>query len=637
MNNLRQWQKAVFSAFVLCSIIFSSFSFSAQGVGTSEDIVGSNVFVFRKPKPAQTKAPFRSNFRSQPLARNNSSRAARQQAGSLASSQRVRTNKIDPNLVAQNTRPVKPVKGKPTPPPNTMTKEKTSVMLAGAGETLLDKNQVDDAIGFFEQAVELNPKNVNARLGLSEAYARKGDASTDKENSAEAIKFYTQAIKYNDKNTAALVGLGAANDAEKAPDQAISYYQQALAVDGKLSAVYEPLGMLYYQKGDWVNADKYLSQAIAGGASNADVQYYLGVVRYKQNRNDEAIASLKQSLQTNPNSAEAHYYLGEAYDRADKDQEAIAEYKRAVQIEPNFLEAWFDLGVANYNHERYEDSVDAYKNAIRIKNDFGDAHANLADTYRLLAMNSKVADKRKEFFGLANGEYQIASVFIKDDAELYSNWGFCLGRVEKWETAVQRLNTAIQINPVASDYSNLGWANLNWGEYDQMFKKDEASAKVKFQNAKVNLEKAVQINPKLSAAYVNLGITSSHLGEFQAAVNALQTALSMRSEWWVLDHELGYAYRGLNDFTNAIKYFTKTTELNKNFADGWYNLGEAQYRAGNIKEAKKAMEQVRKLDRNLGNRLDAIIKGAVVTDPRNQIQNKVNEKNPINKIPKLPF
>ena len=75
-------------------------------------------------------------------------------------------------------------------------------------------------------------------------------------------------------------------------------------------------------------------------------------------------------------------------------------------------------------------------------------------------------------------------------------------------------------------------------------------------------------------------------------------------------NELGISYRQLKDYANAIEQFKKTVELDEKFAIGWYNLGEAEFRNGNIKEAKKAHEKLRPLNRNMANALEIMILGA---------------------------
>ncbi len=486
MNCKKQWQKAFFSAFVICTLLINGFPIKAQDIATSEDIsVGSSVFVFRQSSKRKQVKTFRNNPAEKTVAQRAVSRKKLvTQTNTVAKVQRKRTQKVDPNKVTINRTPT-----------NTALKIKASNDLAGAAETYLDRNELDNAIDYFKKAIELNPKNQAAKLGLSEAYTRKGDNVSDEDNTEQAMFFYQEAIKLNNQNAAAHAGLAEAFDATDQNDKAIQNYEKALAINANLTEIYAPLGMLYYQKGEITQAENYFNKA---AKNSNDFQYYIGLIRYKQNRNEEAIAAFKQTLQANPNSAEAHYYLGEVYDRQDKDKEALAEYNQAVKLNPNYVEAWFDLGVANYNRGRYEEAISAYKQAIRVKNDHGEAHANLADVYRQLAMNAKDRTKRREFFGLANTEYSIAAGLIKRDdknaadlAELHSNWAFSLGRVGNWNSAIERANTAVAFapNPTASDYNNVGWAYLNSARQDLIAKRN-ADAKIKLEKGKIALQKS---------------------------------------------------------------------------------------------------------------------------------------------------
>jgi len=91
---------------------------------------------------------------------------------------------------------------------------------------------------------------------------------------------------------------------------------------------------------------------------------------------------------------------------------------------------------------------------------------------------------------------------------------------------------------------------------------------------------------------------------------ALKRATELRQNWIFAINELGIAYRQLKDYDNAVEQFGKTVEIDDKFAIGWYNFGEAQFRRGNVKEAKKAQEKLQKLNRNLANSLEIMILGA---------------------------
>lgn len=651
MNGKKYWQKAFFSAFTIWTICLNSMPVKAQDIVTSEDIAGgSSVFVYRQTrKPTQAKATFRSNVNRSAAQRTEARRKLVAQASTVAAVQRTRTKAVDPTTLAlkKTTKQT----GKPR-----VSDEQNSTLAAGAAETYLDRKDYDNAIANFKTALDFNPKNQSAKLGLSEAYTRKADETIDKTTPESAIPFYLEALKYSDKNAAAYAGLGEAYDSTGDSDKALINFEKALALNPKLTELYSPLGIIYFQKGEIAKADDSLTKAVAADPNDVDAGYYLGLVRYKQNRNDEAIASLTKFVQSRPDSADAHYYLGAAYDRVDRSNDAMTEFNRTVQLKPDYTDAWFNLGVENYNRGNYQESINAYQKVITLKNDYGQAYANLADVYRIMAGNAKTPKERYELYSQANSKYELAATFIKDDADLYSNWGFCLGRVAKWDLATQRLNTAIALNPDAADYTNLGWAYYNSAMRDtnsirgssvseQEKAATTAKAQTKLRAGRAALEKAVALNPKYVGAFLNLGITDTDLGDYQASTVALKQAVALwdkvpnpnKSVGLAANNELGLAYRQLNDLVNAINQFKIVTKMDDNFAAGWYNLGEAQYRNGDVKEAKKAFDKLKKLNPKLAGDLNLIISGAVLTTPTNKLQNKVQEKNPLNKIPKIPY
>ncbi|MEP6788135.1 MAG: tetratricopeptide repeat protein, partial [Acidobacteriota bacterium] len=293
-------------------------------------------------------------------------------------------------------------------------------------------------------------------------------------------------------------------------------------------------------------------------------------------------------------------------------------YRHALDIQPTFTPASFDLGVDYYNKGDYNNAATAYQEVIKNDPNNYQAHANLASTYR-----------QQERYPDANAEYKTASTGIKN-VDLYSEWGYCLGKTSEWDKAVARLEAAEAMSPTAIDNSNVGWAYYNAG-YAFTSAKNDADAKPNYEKAKTYSQTAIQQDPKLDAAYVNLGSTHNALGEFQLAVNILKTALGLHPNWIIATNQLGLGYRGLSDLVNAVATFKQIVDMDGNNLSGLFNLGEAYNASGNKKEAKKVNDRLRKLDPTLASRLDNIFSGKAVVDNAEQ---KVKSKIP--KIPKFP-
>ncbi len=492
--------------------------------------------------------------------------------------------------------------------------------LTAKAEGFLDNGQTDQAITNYRAALAQYAKNTRASDGLSNALTSKGiDIAGDTNNEA-AIVIFDEAIKLDKLNDVAYAKLGAIYDANGQNAKAIQHYEKALGMNSQYTDLHTPLGLAYLEAGEIAAAESSLQKAVAAGVDTADTRYLKGMVALKQNKNAEAATAFEQTLQLNNGFAMANYYRGQALDRLGQDEQAIAAYNAALVGEPTFGPAAFDLGVAYYNRGDYTNAAATYETAIKIEPANSQAHANLASTYRQL-----------ERFPDANAEYKVAATTIKTP-DLFSEWGYCLGKTKEWDKAVARLQTVTEMSPSGIDNSNLGWAHLNAANTFTTAK-NETAAKQNYDLAKKYLQKAVEQDPKLDAAYLNLGSTHNGLGEYQAAVQVLNIALTIRRDWSVAINQLGLGYRGLRDFKNAIATFKRVTDKDANNIFGLFSLGETYFASGNKNEAKKINDKLKKLDPASANQLDGIISGRIIFDKFKPTIPTI----PIPKIPRFPI
>lgn len=584
--------KSLFAVFLVWTFFLNSLPVAAQDLPPTEDLsLGAGVFVFRSGSGKSSQKKF--------VARN-AARVKRSKVERAVTTQKIRKQY---EAIAKVKRPVKPVKAVTTKdiPTEQIAKKnpkQTALIFVEAGQFAISQKRFDDAIEYFTEAIDLDPSNKEAKLGISDAFTVKGDEYMEKGEARNALNFYNDAVENNDKNPSAYIGLGEAYEDLDDSNKAIASYESALKLDGSLTEIYSPLGILYFQKDDLEKADQYLTKAFAANDTDAATAYYFGVVRYRQNKFGEAQTALQQAIKDDANQAAAHYYLGAVYDAQNQDAQAITEYNEAIRLNNKYAEAYFGLGVIYYGQKNYQEALKNYLQVVQLQNTNGEAHANLADVYREM-----------KDFGKAEGEYRLATAFIKDDAELFSKYGYVLGKQLKWNSAITELNKAIALSSDSLDYTNLGWAYYNSARADFAGKR-ETDAIAKLQQAKTALQKSVSLNDKFAPAYLNLGLTLNDLKEFQEAAVALKRATELRRNWIFAINELGLSYLQLKDYNNAVEQFKKVIDLDDKFAIGYYNLGMAEFSRGNVKEAEKIMEKLRPLNRNLANALEIKILGA---------------------------
>ena len=599
---------------VSTSLIFAALPLGtavrAQDIVASDDIAGgSSVFVFR-------------SSRKKPQERSSSKAYVARGAAGTANRKRVNTY-VAANWRTKRVPTLK--KGPGTTAATAAAKRRIALSntLTANADKMLDNKQFDQAIATYREALKQNPKNADATVGLSDALTAKGIETAGDINNVAAVPFLEEATHVKPQNDVAYAKLGEIYDANDQTEKAITSYEAALRINPGLIDVYVPLGLAYVKAGEIEKAAVYATKAETAGPESAESRYLRGLVLFHQNKNDMALASFDRAIVLNSDFVNAYYYRGQVLDRMEKDDQAVASYKQAVAKDPGFAPAWHDMGVVYYNTGQYQNAAGAYQEVLKNDPNDGEAHANLASTYRQLEQYSAA---NKEYWAAAD-----ASPKLKGDPDLHSEWGYCLGKTNEWDKAVAQTTVAQELSPTAIDYTNTGWAYYNAAEEDKRNNR-AAEASANYELGKAFLQKAVVANPKLDAAYLNLGSTYNGLGDYQNAVNTLNEAVNLHNDWIIALNALGYGYRGMNNLSAAAAAFNRVLTLDGNNVSGLFYLGEVQFALGNEKEAKRLQQKLSSLNPGLAGRLSRILDGKEVLNNMKSVTNKI----PFS-FPKLPY
>jgi len=507
----------------------------------------------------------------------------------------------------------------------TMPKEEASTLFAGVGEYYMDRNNYDQGIDFFREALELNRENGVAKAGLSEALALKGNELLAKDSFPVARKFFEEALIYNDKNAPAYFGLAEVQTELNDEAEAAKNYEKALSFDSDLTEIYLPLGILYYQAGNIPKAEDFITKAAALEPNDAQTQYYMGLIRLAKGEDREALTALNKAKTLDPTMPEAFYNAGQANSRLNNNKEAVVDFQKAIALRDNYFDAWFGLGSAQFELNNYDAAITAYERAKRLKNDDPEVVANLGDVYR-----------QKGDFNQAESNYSLAGLFFErekdfatnkekrgDAAETYGKVGFAIAKqceknIQlalpcKWDAAVRALEKSVALNNDPANQANLGWVLQNAGRADMASGRPQGREKLT--RARDILKKAVDSNPKyLEGPLLNLGMVYTDLGEFKSAAETLQRVVQKEPKWVFAINELGIAYLNDGNTKEAINQFRKAVARDNKFAAAYFNLAKAEFKNGNLGEAKKAHAKLKSLGPvgiGLANRLTAETGGAV--------------------------
>lgn len=591
------------------------FTFTVGGVGPlfGQDLVpvsdiggGSSIFVFRSKSGASSRR-FTTNVRSNrsKSQRLETAKKIKKQYDILGQTEarRARSAVVTPDKVPLSIK--------------TMPTAKAAEIFAGVGEYYTDKNDIDNSVNFFREAVTLDPKNVKARKGYSEALSSKANEYLVNEDTSKAKSFFLESLKYDSNNAAAYFGLGEVYTDLDQTNDAIASYENALKSDAKLSEIYFPLGILYYQKGEIAKADELLTKSAANSDENAETDVLIGVIRISQNRSEEAMKAFQRAKALDPNNAEAYYYNGAALYQIGRPADSLAEFQKAISLKPNYFEAYRGLGQAYFDLKRYPEAVTAYKAATRLKNDDADVYADLGDANREAG---NFFDAESAYATTKDLKMRAKEVDKIEIANLWGEIGYTIGRqcevnmkqaiACRWPMAIIAFQKSVEFRGDAVDYANLAWAYYNAARVDINSHQPDA-ARPKLEAAKAALEKALTGNAKITDGVLqNLGGVQIDLGDYRGAVESLKPVVEHQPTWTFSKYALGTAYFKLNQFDDAAKMFNAALGDDPNNVNYLTSLGYTQIRLRNAKEIKKVVDRLRKIDPTAASNIESQAKFA---------------------------
>ena len=180
----------------------------------------------------------------------------------------------------------------------------------------------------------------------TEAICARAREFVRKRKFAEAIEVYEQALQVDDRDIRAREGIATAAFLANDFDRAEEHFKRLSVIDVRRADPLVNLGAVYNRKGDYNSAVKALRQALAKNRKCAEAYYNLGIAHKGQNQISMAISAYKEAIRLAPNMAEAHQNLGNAFVEMGNFQQATNAFRRALEINPQFERAQRGLEAA---------------------------------------------------------------------------------------------------------------------------------------------------------------------------------------------------------------------------------------------------------------------------------------------------
>jgi tetratricopeptide (TPR) repeat protein len=257
-------------------------------------------------------------------------------------------------------------------------------------------------------------------------------------------------------------------------DRALLFLERAAAADPDSPLVFAKLAEAQLRKYQLTNDTRFMDRALASLKTaelrNPDlpsVRFVSGMINDHEGRYEQAQADFQRAVELEPAHGDAWRQLGRSFDNANQSDQALAAYAKAIEAQPDYFRNHQELGSFYFTRGEYEEAVRHYRRVVELAPDLAIAHYALSAPY------------------LGMGRYAEAE---------------------------QELRLSIGLQPTASAFEGLGLARMYQGQ-------DREAIPL--------LLRALEIGPKRSLHYMNLGTAYRRSGSPREAEQAYRKALDL--------------------------------------------------------------------------------------------------------------
>ena len=456
----------------------------------------------------------------------------------------------------------------------------------------------------FEQSIRLDPKSVEAYLGLAElAFRKKQPANAEKplkqalalapENArvhrawgrylmemkdyAKAEAAFARAVSLDPRFTEAQMDLGTVRaTALKQPQGAIDAYRAAVASNAAWWQAHYALALQLQQVGRKVEAHQAFQQARRLAPSNPMPSYSEGSLYVTEGKPVEALSAFDEAVKAAPkfvpallaradvqrlstrdceaasanyravltlapNQVHAHVGIGLCLEETGQSAEATEHFTQAAKFSPKDPRPWQELGQLYGRRKKYADAVKAFDAALKVNQKFVPAITGRADIHLAQGL-----------YGMAQTGYEAALALTPKSSALQIKLGIASLRQRRWAQAEELFQRALKENPKAAD----AWNNLAWMAVERHGDLDDAVAWG---------WKAIDLQPGNAGYHDTLGWVYRARGELTRAAAQFSKAATLDPKDPVIQYHLGLVYSEQESPEKAKAAFQNALSLQQEF------------------------------------------------------------------------
>ncbi|MBI2846050.1 MAG: tetratricopeptide repeat protein [Chloroflexi bacterium] len=229
------------------------------------------------------------------------------------------------------------------------------------------RQEWEEAVAAYEQAVALEPQNYYFHLSLAQAYqnvGREDDAQSEFVTAEELVK---EEIAASSEDTAdPHIQLGDTYYYQGRYEEALTEYEQALSLRPDDGQIYLDLGFTYLALDQGDDALTNFERAVELNPGNYIAHNALAGVLQGDGQWERAEAEYQETLRLHSCAIDAHLGLGGIYFVQGDLENALLHFQKVIEFEPENPLAYLELGLTYETLGDEEAAREAYLKAIEF-------------------------------------------------------------------------------------------------------------------------------------------------------------------------------------------------------------------------------------------------------------------------------
>jgi Flp pilus assembly protein TadD len=442
------------------------------------------------------------------------------------------------------------------------------------GPLFLRKQDVPRAGRAFARAAELDPKSVEAHSAL-------GNFFVGTRNIAHAEREFEAAADLAPIGSPVRMKLADFYIYQGKPAEAKRVLTEVTRPAPEYLPAWRRLAELALDERRYDESLKIARTILEKNPSDVDGHVVMGRLRLAKRESAEAAQEFREALRVDPRDGRARLDLGRALLQSGNVQQAMAEFRAAVASAPDLAEATIALarinlqmGAASSATEDLERLVARDPRQVEARALLGSAYlanrepAKATEEFRRLeAMSPK--DPRGPYLvgvGLrAQGRAAEAKAEFETALAMAPNYVEPLAQLVGMELAKQRADVALGLAVKQAGLAPKSGGVQQLVGVVQLARHDDAAAEAAFL-------KAIELEPTLFSAYMELGAIYRKSGRYQDALARLSEGLQVSPRNASLLMLLGVTSEAMGDIPRARKAYDDLLAVNPRFAPAANNL-----------------------------------------------------------------